>query len=96
MPKYAIHSEISSIFDKKIAGYAAYYNYYRYDPTFIIYLIYLVVSGLVSLFLILGLSTPLFVTIVESIETTENGKPKLYYISFLVICITDNDWYLGI
>ena len=79
MPKYATHSDVPSIYDKTITGYAVdaelSVSFFYYQP----FIVYSTVFGAVSLFLILGLSTPLFVTIVESIETTEKGKPKLYY-----------------
>lgn len=74
MPNYATLSDTPSIFDDKAMGYAGFYFHHQ------IYLgaaygILVVASLLISI----GLSTPLFVTIVESIETTEKGKPKLYY-----------------
>ena len=78
MPNYAALSNFPSIFDDKIMGYAVEAELFfdEHQPVFIAYT---VIFAIVSLFIILGLSTPLFVTIVESIETTDKGKPKLYY-----------------
>ena len=54
--------------------HASYYNYHDihlfYDNSFITHLTIFV---FVSFFLILGVSTPLFVTILESIETTKES-----------------------
>ena len=81
MPNYATLSDIPSIYNDLITGYAIdakrFYYYYYYRQSFVVYS---VIFAFVSISIVLGLSTPLFVTIVDSIETTKGkGKPKLYY-----------------
>lgn len=81
MPNRATLSDTPSVYNDLITGYAVdandFYNYFYHRQSFVVYS---VIFGLVSLSIVLGLSTPLFVTIVDSIETTEGkGKPKLYY-----------------
>ena len=78
VPNYATLSDIPSIFDDKIMGHADFYFHHNYnqDNSVSLYVIFFII---VSLSIVVGLSTPLFVTIVDSIEMTNKGKPKLYY-----------------
>lgn len=79
MPYYATLSTTPSIYDDKITGYAKEDTHHiqiaKFDNSFIIVALILIASN----FIVLGLSTHLFVTISESIEATDNGKPKFYY-----------------
>ena len=80
MPSYAKFSDVPSIYYDLITGYAIgakqFFDYYYYRQSFVVYS---VIFAIVSMFIVLGLSTPLYVTISESIKTTDKGKPKLYY-----------------
>ena len=84
MPHYATLSNIPSTHDNKIqTGHAVkevvHIEIAKFNISFIIFAIMLMASN----FIVLGLSTPLFVAISESIETTDKGKPKL-----LILMIT--------
>ena len=73
MPNYATLSEIPTIFDDKIMGYAVEAGCCGYSWSF------MSCFTVALIFSVLGISTPFFVTITESVETTQKGKPKLYY-----------------
>ena len=78
MPHYATLSDTPSIYDDKVTGYAV------EGTEFVLALggsSFITIIVLASTLTVLGLSTPLFVTISESIEimTDCKVKPKLYY-----------------
>ena len=82
MPHYATLSNIPSIYDNKVIGYAVKGVNFRsltgIDSSFTLHYMYVAIFA--SNFVVIGLSTPLFVTISEAInKSSGKRKPKLYY-----------------
>ena len=76
MPHYATLSDIPSIYDDKVVGYAAKEVNFNFQYSSFYYYIAVFASN----FVVIGLSTPLFITISEATnESSGKRKPKLYY-----------------
>ena len=82
MPHYAALSDKPSIYDAKVIGYAVKGDDFQSGIASSFSVYYLYVALFASNFVVIGLSTPLYVTISEAIsygESSGNRKPKLYY-----------------
>ena len=79
MPHYATLSDIPSIYDNKVTGYAVEGTAFHSgtDASFSIPYVYFALVA--TNFVVVGLSTPLFGTISEAISGSSGRKPKLYY-----------------